>query len=142
MAIFRNSQQLLFTQSPRVAAFLSSNQTTNANLPCTRLASSFLNASRTGSTELKPLKFTSCTYGRNVPASAQAAISSSTDDKCGKTIQNSSCFELKKFQPKLRRKMAFAQSIAEFMVGFELLAEKQRDITAESAAARLRDATA
>lgn len=33
-------------------------------------------------------------------------------------------------------------TIAKFMVGFELLAEKQRDITAESAAARLRDATA
>ena len=33
-------------------------------------------------------------------------------------------------------------TIPKFMVGFELLAEKQRDITAESAAARLRDATA
>ena len=30
-------------------------------------------------------------------------------------------------------------TIAKFMVGFELLAEKQRDITAESAAAGLRD---
>ena len=33
-------------------------------------------------------------------------------------------------------------TIPKFMVGFELLAEKQRDITAESAAARLRDLTA
>jgi UDPglucose--hexose-1-phosphate uridylyltransferase len=33
-------------------------------------------------------------------------------------------------------------TIAKFMVGFELLAEKQRDITAEAAAARLRDLTA
>ncbi len=30
-------------------------------------------------------------------------------------------------------------TIPKFMVGFELLAEKQRDITAESAAERLRD---
>ncbi|MBT8096712.1 MAG: UDP-glucose--hexose-1-phosphate uridylyltransferase [Woeseia sp.] len=32
-------------------------------------------------------------------------------------------------------------TIPKFMVGFELLSEKQRDITAESAAARLRDST-